>query len=79
MISKKTTVKITQINLFNSNANVFGWSGSNDTCHFHIDFDYDARILKAKEKGLIQFKKAIIRCLRERHDNIRFICPKHLI
>lgn len=79
MKSKEKTIKINEIKTFNSNAEIFGSDKDNETYRFHIDFDTYPLIIKAKYRGLVQFRKAIIRSLRERYENIRFICPKHLI
>lgn len=77
MEQNKNTVKITSIKTYNSNADIFGKDKYNN--QYYIFVPFNESILRAKRNGLVQFRKAIIKQLRSQNENIRFICPKHLI
>lgn len=69
----KTTVRITQINTFNSNTEIFG-RNKKDNWDYYFHVEHDSISVRAKNKGGDTLKRACINKLRKERNDLRIVC-----
>jgi hypothetical protein len=74
--AKKETFKVTEIKNYQSNAKVWAINKLGENGAFNIDFDYIS--LVAKRNGGDALKRAIIKRLRYRYSQYKFIVPSSI-
>lgn len=71
----KPIMRITSINMYRSNAEIFANGNGIECNYFNVDFDtVSSRALYSGGKML---KQAVIRKLREQHPEYKFINPTY--
>ena len=69
----KTTVKITQINTFKSNTEIYGVNRK-DGLDYYFHVAHDNISVRARNKGGDTLKRACINKLREERNDLRIVC-----